>query len=588
MRSIFAGLILTGLLAAGPSNAFGGSNGDDAANEAPSKLATASEMPTRNSTVDDAAARDNLVTEVALLKQMLAQQASQYEEQRAINAGLQNQLNALESELKDVRRISAAPTTNDAGVGAAAAPAAAPPADPVKSKESNESKNDASPLFVKIGRATFTPGGFLDLTGVFRTKTVGSGIATTFGTIPYKVAASYPAAGLSELRISEQNTRLSLRVDSEVGSAKVFGFVETDFLGNNAATMDVTSNSATLRLRLGFAEITKGKWELLVGQDWSLMTPNRKGLSPLTSDVFYSLDSDSNYQLGVVWARQPQLRVVYHPNSSWALGLSAENPQQFIGSALTLPTAFVSTQADTNGAAWGSNTNTPNLLPDFVAKVAYDAKVGGRSVHLDAAGIYRTFKVNTFVAATNSAPQINQNSVAGGAGGSLNANFEVFKDFHLIENAFWSDGGGRYVLGLEPDFVVRPANSAGLYTVSPVHMGSALLGFEWQAVPKVTLFSYYSGVYAGRNDAKVAPNTSCGALGYCGFGFPGSSAATNRDIREATLGISRTFWHSPELGKLMAFTQVSYVTRNPWSVAAGTPGDANLMMVFVTMRYILQ
>ena len=80
------------------------------------------------------------------------------------------------------------------------------------------------------------------------------------------------------------------------------------------------------------------------------MTPNRKGLSPMTSDVFYSVDADSNYQLGVVWARQAQLRVVYHPNASWALGISAEDPQQFTGSGLTLPTAFTSTQVDTNGA----------------------------------------------------------------------------------------------------------------------------------------------------------------------------------------------------------------------------------------------
>ena len=583
MRSIVVGSILIGLLTTAPINAFSSGTGNDAAAETDATPAAPAVTSKPSAPENSSTAPEDVAAEVAILKQMLQQQTSEYEEQRAINTDLQNQLASLESELAGVRGENASPSTIATDTNNAA-PVAPPTADPQKIQEA---KNETSPLFFKIGRANFTPGGFLDMTGVFRTKAVGSGIATTFGAIPYKVAGSYPAAGLSELRISEQNSRLSLKADSAIGSAKVVGYFETDFLGYNATTMDVTSNSATLRLRLAFADVTKGKWEVLGGQDWSLMTPNRAGISPMTNDVFYSLDADANYQLGVVWARQPQVRVVYRPNNSWALALSAENPQQFIGSALTVPTAFTSTQADTNGAAWGANTNTPNLLPDFVAKVAYDTKLGGRSIHLDAAGIYRTFKINTFVAATSTTAQINGNSTTGGGGVSFNSNLELFKNFHFFENAFWSDGGGRYVLGLEPDFVVRPANSAGIYTISPVHTGSGLLGFEYQAFPKLMFFGYYSGVYASRNDVKVAPETSCGALGYCGFGFPGSSNATNRDIQESTLGISRIFWHSPELGKLMVFTQVSYLTRNPWSVAAATPNNANLMMAFVTMRYIL-
>lgn len=584
MRAHLIGAVLIGLLTTAPTKAFGSGTGNDAANQDDAKPTSTSEVSKGSGSGDGASVPEDVsAAEVELLKQLLRQQSSEYEEQRAINADLQSQLTSLEAALKGLRGPIAEPSTN--APSASAAPATIPQfANPQKSREAKE---DKSPLFFNIGRANFTPGGFMDITGIFRTKAVGSGIATAFGMIPYKVAASYPAAGLSELRVSEQNTRLSLKVDSAIGSAKVTGFVETDFLGNNAPTMDVTSNSATLRLRLAFADVVKGNWELLGGQGWSLMTPNRTGLSPMGSDVFYSLDGDSNYQVGVVWARQPQLRLVYHPTSSWALGFSAENPQQFTGSALTVPTGFTSTQVDTNGAAWGSNTNTLNLLPDFVAKVAWDTRIGGRALHLDAAGIYRTFKINTFVAATSTATQINENSVASGAGVSFNSNLELFRHFHFIENAFWSDGGGRYLLGLEPDFVVRPANSAGVYSISPVHAGSGLVGFEWQAYPKVMFYGYYSGVYAGRNSAKVAPNTACGALGYCGFGYPGSSSAMNRDIQEATLGISRTFWHSPELGKLMASTQVSYVTRNPWSVAPGTPNNANLMMAFITMRYIL-
>ena len=516
-------------------------------------------------------------SEVERLKDLLEQQARQYEAQRAVNAEQQSRLDRMESEMAMLRGlISSTPSTPS--MSTVKAPADDPP--------TAGAKSDASPLFFRIGKSEFTPGGFLDFTTVFRSKTVGSGIGTSFGTIPYSVPSSYPAAGLSELRMSAQNSRLSLKVDSEIGSAKVYGYVETDFLGNNATTMYVTSNSATFRLRAAFVDVSRGRWEVLAGQDWSLLTPNRKGVSPMTSDVFYSMDGDSNYQMGVIWARQAQFRVAYHLNPSWVVAASAENPQQFIGSALTLPAAFASVQADTNGATWGANTNTPNFIPDFIAKIAYDKKLRGRSLHIDAAGIYRDFRINTFAAAS-ATPQVNANSTASGGGASLNANLEVARNFHLIENAFWSDGGGRYILGLAPDFVVRPANSSRIYTISPVHSGSGLLGFEWQASPKIALYSYYSALYASRDYYSVAANTSCGALGYCGYGFPGSSNATNRNIQEDTVGISRTIWNSPETGKLVFHSQASYLTRRPWFIASGTPKEANLVMVYMAMKYVL-
>ncbi len=113
------------------------------------------------------------------------------------------------------------------------------------------------------------------------------------------------------------------------------------------------------------------------------------------------------------------------------------------------------------------------------------------------------------------------------------------------------------------------------------------MGFEWQARPSLMVYGYYSGIYASRNYANVIPGTVCGALGSCGYGFPGSANTTNRDIQEATLGIGRTFWSSPALGKLAVLAQASYLTRNPWSIAKGTPDDANLAMGFISLRYVL-
>jgi hypothetical protein len=44
-----------------------------------------------------------------------------------------------------------------------------------------------------------------------------------------------------------------------------------------------------------------------------------RGLSPIPSDVFYSNDMDTNYQAGLTWARQPQVRLVFHATDEFAL-----------------------------------------------------------------------------------------------------------------------------------------------------------------------------------------------------------------------------------------------------------------------------
>jgi hypothetical protein len=180
--------------------------------------------------------------------------------------------------------------------------------------------------------------------------------------------------------------------------------------------------------------------------------------------------------------------------------------------------------------------------------------------------------------------QVNENSAALGHGFSLNSNFELFKNFHLIENAYWSEGGGRYALGLAPDFVVRPPNSSGVLDISPVRVASWVGGIEWQVNPYVMLYGYSSGVYAGREDFA---GTSCGSTGFCGYGYPGSPATNNRTIQESTIGINRTIWSSADFGKVVVRTQVSYLSRNPWSVAIGTPSNANLVMGYAALRYVL-
>jgi hypothetical protein len=376
-------------------------------------------------------------------------------------------------------------------------------------------------------------------------------------------------------------------------------------------------------MRLYWVDAKVGKFEVLAGQSWSLLTPNRNGLSALPGDLFYSQDMDTNYQLGLTWARQAGIRFIVHPNKAWALGLSLENPEQTLPGGVVLPVG-VSTnygsQFDTNsgsltGSGVASNTSVPNLHPDIIAKTAFDFGPEGHHLHFDFAGLFRSFKVVNLVLSTPNSNLTGSNTVyntihGGGVEGGMN--LEIFKNFRLIGTAFWSSGGGRYIASTAgPDVVVRPDG-----TMAGVKAGSVIGGFEWQATPKTLFYGYGSGAYFGKavyEQTTTAATTGAGLPGSCtitnfiGYGNgPGSSALTsgggtcpgatapsgnaNRFMYEPTVGIIQTFWRNPSYGDLKLITQYSYVSRAPWFNTAASSSilpTAHNSMVYIDLRYDL-
>jgi hypothetical protein len=425
-----------------------------------------------------------------------------------------------------------------------------------------------SPLSFRIGVADFTPFGFMDFTGVYRNENTGGAIGSSFGSVPFSNGST---GQLSETKFSAQNSRVGLRIDSAVGDTKVLGYLETDFLGNAAANLYVTSNADTLRMRNYFVDLKNGSWELLAGQDWSLLTPNRVGLSPLPSDVFYSNDMDTNYQAGLTWARQPQVRLTFHATDEFAVALSVENPDQYVGSAVVLPAAFSAAEVDTTAAS-----TQPNIFPDVIAKAAFDTKdVNGLPWHFEVGGLLSSFKVNTYTSAINTDATAEGGAVTGGM------DLELVKGLSFIGTGFYSYGGGRYLQGLAPDFIIKAPDSTGAYSIGLVKSESAILGLEYKVVPNDTISAYWSGIEIGQRYNQL----STGA--YVGYGYHGSANSDNKSIEEATLANTFTFWKNPAYGALQLIGQVAYVTRDPWYVAAGQPSSANMTMVFLDLRYVL-
>jgi hypothetical protein len=454
-----------------------------------------------------------------------------------------------------------------------------PPASPAVAPPQGDS---SSPLQLKIGDAYITPVGFMDMTSVSRSTNPGSGIGTNFGSIPY---GNTQAGSLTETRLSPQNSRLGMRIDAIYHDWKILGYWESDFLGQIGSPpnggLAVSSNPYVFRMRLYWIDLTKGKFEFLAGQSWSMMTPNRKGISPLPGDIFYSQDIDVNYQLGLTWGRIPGYRVVFHPSDKVAFGIAAENSEPYVGggnggSGVTLPAAIstTATTGSTQGSVLGGQINNGSsvisaaaLMPDIIAKLAFDPT---SRFHGEVTGVMIADKIaypepgTTFPSST---------TIGGGV--SLNLNFELFKNFRLLTNNFWSDGGGRYIFGQAPDFIVR-ANG----TPSLVHSGSSVTGFE--ATVRNTLFyAYYGGVYVGQDLALDANGTT--KIGYGKI----SSDGQNRAIQEITFGSNTTLMRDPKWGAVNLMFQFSYLQRNPWEFAVGAPTSAHADMGFFNLRYTL-
>jgi hypothetical protein len=428
-----------------------------------------------------------------------------------------------------------------------------------------------------IGDAVFTPGGFVDFENIFRTTNTQNNIATNFAAIPYGNTAQ---GHLSEDRITGQYSRFNILITDKVGRNDVAGYCEADFSGNDATNVYEVVNGHTLRLRLCFMDLKRSKWEVLGGQTYSWLTPNRNGLGPMPADEATTYNEDQNFQVGLTFTRAAEFRVAYHANDHLAFGLGIEDPNQYIGTFVALPSAYASTvgsQFDN-----GSQIGPPNLFPDVIPKIAYDTKLGGRHLHLEAVGL--------LTGAHSAVVPVGEKSYSShsdvGGGGSIAGNYQLPHNLLLLLNTFWSDGGSHYLVSDGPQLVLRP-NAAGtdIYP-SMVRAGAGLAGLEWIASKKSAFAVYYGEDYFGRNFFPDTTNAAAPTT-IIGYGGPGSPSTNNRVIQEYTIDWLQTFWKSDKYGALQYYTQYSYVSRAPWYDAPGAPRDAHLSMAYAGFRYVL-
>lgn len=442
------------------------------------------------------------------------------------------------------------------------------------------------PAYIRLGNTCIVPVGFMDFTPFFRDKNAGSSMGSNFGSVPYNNVAN---GNLSESKYTVQNSRLGLRVDGDFKGVHFIGYNEFDFNGTSgAANMAVTNGAIVPRLRLFWVDVRKDKWEFLAGQSWSMLTPNRVGLSALPGDLFYGQEIDINYLAGLTWSRQPGARVIFHPSSKVAFGFSTEQPDQYMGgsaggSAITLPSALTglaTTQLD-NGAGLssspaGSYLSTPSYTPDFIAKLAFDPT---SRFHLEVGGVVSTFKIalnQNAAGVVSIAAPYNLHPTTQGAGLLFGINGAVTNNFRLITTNFYNAGEGRYLFGQAPDVVVGANGS-----LHPLHSMATIDGFE-ATIHKTLLYGYYGGIYIGRDQELDANGTS-----FIGYGYHGSANSQNRNINEITFGFNQTAWRDPRYGAINVMAQYEYLMRDPWYVAPGAPKNTHDNTIYLDVRYTL-
>ena len=471
-----------------------------------------------------------------------------------------------------------------------------------------------SPLAIHYKGITITPGGFLAAETVWRQHALGAGINTPFNSIPFSGASQ---SNISEFFGSGRQSRISFLGEGNIGSAKIGGYVETDFLSSAITSNNNESNSYSLRVRQAWGQAAlKSGWTFTGGQMWSLVTETHKGVENRTEALPMTIDPQ--YTVGFSWARQYGFRVSKDfGNTAW-LAFSVENAQTTVGGHGSNPNFLIGAQGASGGLYDPTATYSFNAMPDLVGKFVFQP---GRA-HFEVFGLVSDFRDRIFpgeLLATPSAAGAYNNSEFGGGGGA-NARVTFAKHIDVGVHFLGGDGIGRYGTAGLPDVTVRPDG-----VLSPIRSYQALGTLEWHSKRLDTYFNY--GVeYAGRTafgsvgyGSDLSKNTGCSTetlpalttvsvtstvgtttttskipvVGSAGTplsnGFdPGSLSNCTGDTRaimEATAG----FWYRPYVGpkgRIQFGPQYSYLERNTWWGVGGQP-QATENMFLTSFRYYL-
>ena len=170
------------------------------------------------------------------------------------------------------------------------------------------STSAAAPLTFHLGPVTLAPSGFLESLTPVRSRTTHDDASTRFGSIPL---TDSPLEAIHSFR----HSRIALDFSAPGGPGRFSGYIETDFLNRPPLQ--------PYRFRLYFARYTVGDWEFSGGQEYSLLRPNRAGISSETN-LMNTRVADPAYHVGLLGYRNRQVRVM-RLMGSWSAAATFED-----------------------------------------------------------------------------------------------------------------------------------------------------------------------------------------------------------------------------------------------------------------------
>ncbi len=556
----------------------------------------------------DADSIQSLQKEIQLLQSQQRQQMQQLQaqlkklqaESTARDAALrqaQDQAAAASAQAAEAQK-TAATAVSTAATAPAAPPFAPPPEAFVKngacgSKYAKPDPNQPSPTFC-IGNVSVTLGGFVDLSGFYRTRNETAGLTTSWAGIPF---ANNSNNHIGELRASSQYSRFTMLLQGRpYDGGLLSAYFEGDLNASGVTSTTVQTNSYSPRVRQAFAELDDlgTGLHLTAGQAYSLATPNAFGLVPRREQL--PLTIDSGYVPGFVYTRQPQIRLTKDFNNQFWIGASLETPQTMwafnsgtagkgTSAVTTMPAGIGAASGGvldiTNAGSGGLNATTSYSIdhtPDFIVKAAADPGFG----HYEVYGLVRTFNDRLAFVGSGS----NKTTVGGGIGGATTVPV-VPGLIDFTANALAGYGVGRYGAGQLPDATVGKDGQP-----VPLPEVEALVGLVGHPTPKLDLFGYAGAESIGREyfasgttgygyGSPLFDNSGCGIE--LSTVCPGSNVNTH-SLVDGTIG----YWYrilQGGYGTFMTGAEYSYAQRQLYNGKGGAP-STNEQLFEISLRYL--
>ena len=207
-----------------------------------------------------------LLDQIRLLQKRIEQLEAAEKQRQGADARARAAARQPAAPPRPARVEAAVPATATPGPAPAAAPpgvmsagaAPAPESGPTPAAPSGDpDKPDGSFM---LGGVKLTLGGFIDLTGYYRSRNENRGTGTGYSTIPFY--GPTPQGNSGEFGLSAQQTRLAGKIEGSIGpQSTLLGYVEMDFNNGAGGADSVQSNSYTPRLRQAFAQYQDDSWQ---------------------------------------------------------------------------------------------------------------------------------------------------------------------------------------------------------------------------------------------------------------------------------------------------------------------------------------